>query len=203
MDPSSFSLPNNSTYCTQKGKRVDGCWVFGGVERLVPNSDNPFQEESFDGEKCRLGDMFAVIVEKRDARTLIPILRRFVRPGSIVISDMWKACNRIEEIHEDNWHICEHESVNHSVCFKDPAAGAHTDACEGSWHTQCKRMIPNQAHNKNALQGHLFERAWKRKHRKNLWENMWRVLSEVRFENQIGSLQTKPLKDAAAQTALE
>ena len=170
----------------QRGKRVDGCWVFGGVERLEPNSDNPFQEESFSGDKCRLGKMFAVVVEKRDARTLIPILRRFVRPGSLIISDCWRAYTRIEEIRDRDLQYYLHQTVNHSETFKDPTTGAHTNTCEGAWRSQYKFHIPYQAYNKNALQGHLFERVWKRKYKNSLWESLWKVLSDVRYDSSVG-----------------
>ena len=130
---------------SKRGKRVEGCWVFGGVERLVPNCDNPFQEESFTGEKNRLGNMFAVIVEKRDARTLIPLIRRFIRPGSIIISDCWKAYLRVKEVKDGKFYYYDHMTVNHSVGFKDKDTGAHTNICEGSWRSQYKNFIPTQA----------------------------------------------------------
>ena len=154
--------------------------MFGGVERLEPDSNNPFQEEQFSGDDCRLGRMFAQIVDKRGARTLAPILRKWVLPGSATISDCWKACDRIDEIREAGFCCCTHETVNHSKCFKDPAAGAHADTCEGAWCSQCERFVPKQACNKNALQGHLFERTWKRKHKDDLWNNLVRVLREIR-----------------------
>ena len=111
---------------------MEGCWVFGGVERLEPNSDNPFQQQEFDGDKCRMGEMFAVIVEKRDARTLIPILRRFVRPGSIIILDCWKTYDRIKKVKEAKFYYYKHQTVNHLEMFKNPINGAHTNTCEGS-----------------------------------------------------------------------
>ena len=166
---------------------MEGCWVFGGVERLEHNSETPFQEEQFDGDFCRMGNMFSVVVEKRDARTLIPILRRFVRPGSIIISDCWKAYNRIPEIQEAGFYYYEHMTVNHSVCFKCPTTGAHTNTCEGAWRSQYKAHIPKQAYNQRALQGHLMERVWKRKYRNHLWDNLIRVMREVRFEASVPS----------------
>ena len=55
-----------------RGHRVDGVWVLGGVERT-------------DERRC-----FLVIVDTRDAETLETAIRQFVRTGSIVITDCWK-----------------------------------------------------------------------------------------------------------------
>ena len=92
---------------------------------------------------------------------------------------MWKAYDRIDQIHDKDFYYYTHESVNHSVNFKDPSTGAHTNTCEGSWRSQYKNFIPTQAYNKNALQGHLFERVWKRKYRAALWANIVRAMVEV------------------------
>lgn len=137
--------------------------------------------------------MFAIVVEKRDARTLIPLLRRFIRPGSIIISDCWKAYDRIEEIRQAGFQYYTHEQVNHSKSFKDPRTGAHTNTCEGAWRSQYKAFIPKQAYNKNAFQGHLFERMWKKKYEKSLWDSIWRVLGEIEFES---STERKTLKES-------
>ena len=140
-----------------------------------------------------MGEMFAVIVEKRDAWTLIPILCRFVRPGSIIISDCWKAYDRIKEVKEAGFYYYEHQTVNHSESFKNPINGAHTNTCEGSWSSQYKRHIPKQAYNSRALQGHLMERVWKRKYKDALWDNLIGVMAEVRFETDVKH-PTSPLK---------
>ena len=167
---------------------MQGCWVFGAVERLEPNSDNPFQEESFGGDKCRLGNMFAVVVENRKKATLHKLIKKFIRPGSIITSDCFSVYRRqhdgsslIEEIFDGDMQLYTHYTVNHDEGFKDPKTGAHTNTCEGAWYSQYKKFIPDQAKNKNALQGHLFERMWKRKYRHSLWNNMWRVLSETEY----------------------
>ena len=139
------------------------------------------------GKRYKLGRMFAIVVDKRDARTLIPLLKQFVRPGSTIISDCWRAYFHIDKIHANNdktfkWYL--HQKVNHSKTFKDPVTGAHTNTCEGAWRSQYKAHIPKKAYSEKALQGHLFERMWKRKYQDNLWDNLWRVLAEVRFETE-------------------
>ena len=61
-----------------RGKRVEGQWVLGGIE-----------------EHSRKN--FMVPVEKRDAATLIPIILKWIKPGSIIISDCWKAYNSLSQ----------------------------------------------------------------------------------------------------------
>ena len=63
-----------------RGHRVEGCWVFGGVER-----------ES--------GRVFMEVVEKRDAGTLLPLLEKWVKKGTTVVSDCWKAYTNMSGYH--------------------------------------------------------------------------------------------------------
>ena len=62
------------------GKQVEWCWVFGGVKQLETNSDNPFQQEHFAGSENDLGNLFAIVVEKCDAWTLIPTIQHVMCP---------------------------------------------------------------------------------------------------------------------------
>ena len=64
----------------------------------------------------------------RDAATLLPIIANHVKPGSIVYSDEWSAYNQLSAT---TGHI--HRTVNHSLCFVDPATGAHPQGVEGMW----------------------------------------------------------------------
>ena len=70
---------------------------------------------------------FLVPVDKRDAETLITIIRERVEPGTTVISDMWKA---YRELNEAGF---EHLTVNHSLEFVDSITGAHTNNVERQW----------------------------------------------------------------------
>ena len=63
-----------------RGKRVEGQWVFGGIDTetkgifLIPCPEN-----------------------KRNADTLIPLIERWIKPGTTIISDFWKAYDKIDE----------------------------------------------------------------------------------------------------------
>lgn len=91
-----------------KGRAVEGQWVFGGVDRST-------------------GEVFAVPVDKRDAATLIPIIQRWIKPGTTIISDCWRAYNSLTEL----GYI--HLTVNHSENYVDPITGAHTNRIESTW----------------------------------------------------------------------
>ena len=65
-----------------KGRHVDGVWVFGGIK--AENKKNCFFE----------------VVEFRDATTLLSIIRKRIRPGSIIYSDCWKAYSQIPQLPE-------------------------------------------------------------------------------------------------------
>ena len=91
-----------------RGKNVDGVWVFGGIER--------------NSKRC-----FFEIVEDRSASTLIPIIKRYIKPGSIILSDCWKAYSSLKD--EGYGHL----TVNHSIEFKNKDTGACTNLIESTW----------------------------------------------------------------------
>ncbi len=124
-----------------KGRYVEGHWVFGGIER--------------DSK-----DAFMVEVPNRTAATLLPIIQRYVRPGSIVMSDEWKAYCRISSSLN-----MSHQTVNHSIQFVDPGTGAHTQGIESTWGAT-KRMMRKEgvmATSKNLFPTYLPEYLWRRK----------------------------------------
>nr|XP_022905831.1 uncharacterized protein LOC111417704 [Onthophagus taurus] len=86
-----------------RGHPVEGKWVFGGYE----------------GET---GRVFMEIVEERTPDTLVPIIQKWILPGTIIISNYWKAHNCLER----NGYV--DLKVNHSITFKDPeSTSRHTE----------------------------------------------------------------------------
>lgn len=114
-----------------RGKRVEGVWVFGGIER--------------ESKKC-----FFEIVEDRSAATLIPIIKRYVKPGSIILSDCWKAYSSLKE--EGYIHL----TVNHSVTFKNKETGACTNLIESTWNA-VKKSFPKYGAQKQFYDSYLVE----------------------------------------------
>ncbi|RLU25466.1 hypothetical protein DMN91_001622 [Ooceraea biroi] len=91
-----------------RGRLITGQWLFGGVERHT-------------------GRFFVVPVKQRSSQILIPIVRRFIAPGTIILRDCWKAYNNLKNY---NYIHCV---VNHSENFVDPHTGAHTQNIERLW----------------------------------------------------------------------
>ena len=68
------------------------------------------------------------IVERRDEATLLPIIEKTVKPGSVIYSDEWKAYSNI-----NSKLGFLHKTVNHFVNFIDKTTGVHTQAIESYW----------------------------------------------------------------------
>ena len=87
------------------------------------------------------------LVEDRTRRTLNPIITKYVRPGSEIISDCWRAYDNLAR----DGYI--HFQVNHRRYFVHPATGAHTQHIERAWRS-CKEDIYR-------YRGNLTEKALK------------------------------------------
>ena len=70
-----------------RGRVIEGQWVFGGIERGSRKT-------------------FLVPVDKRDAETLMTIIRKRVEPGTTVIYDMWKAYRELDEAGFEHLTVC-------------------------------------------------------------------------------------------------
>lgn len=91
-----------------RGRLITGQWLFDGIQR--------------DTKK-----MFVVPVISRKAEILLPLIQKYIAPGSIIYSDCWKAYEQIDK------NIYQHHTVNHSENFVDPRTGIHTQNIEREW----------------------------------------------------------------------
>ncbi|CEF63951.1 Transposase, ISXO2-like domain-containing protein [Strongyloides ratti] len=141
-----------------KGHSVDGVWVVGGVEKT---------------EERRV---FAVPVEKRDSETLLDVIKKHVKPGSIIHTDLWRGYEGIEE--KLGFKHC---TVNYSVSFKDPETGIHTNTIEGTWNGY-KLLILSRGRTEKGMEERLWEFAWRRANKNNLWAGFLNALREVVYK---------------------
>ena len=135
-----------------RGHPVNGAWILGGVERT---------------ENRRI---FLIEVPDRTAETLISIIKRYVREGSIIITDCFSSYNNLHQYYD-------HFQVNHSIEFVDSETGAHTNTIEGTWNAIKYRISPRNrtsSINKDgeitnsAIDEFLLEFQWRRKNVSNL-----------------------------------
>ena len=89
-----------------RGHKVEGQWVFGGREKY---------------DKTKI---FMVPVHNRKQSTLLPIIQKWIMPGSIIHSDCWKAYSKLSKFGYT------HVTVNHSKEFKNLESAACTNCIE-------------------------------------------------------------------------
>ena len=94
-------------YCLRSG-------CLGGVERI--------------SKKRFVIPLVGPVGEKRDKGTLLPLIKKFIRAGSIIVSDRWGAYHTLKD------HGYTHYMINHSEHFVDPAdCEIHTQNIERLW----------------------------------------------------------------------
>ena len=165
-----------------KGKRVEGCWVFGGVEHI-------YHENM---KKWCAGRCFATVVPDRKRDTLLPILFKHVKAGSKIHSDAWKAYIGMEKY--PGYTYAEHKVVVHEKEYKS-ADGTHTNTCEGMWYSTFKKDIANNKYNAYALPGELLRCMWKRevtREGSNLWTAFMYLLANVEYDRKLNFTGTPP-----------
>jgi hypothetical protein len=172
-----------------RGHRVEGNWVFGGIEKLK----DPITGKNYAGK------VFAMVVADRSAKTLLSAIKKHIRPGSHIKSDMWKGYSRIAKLEGFNY---THAVVNHSKEFK-ASDGTCTNTIESAWRIM-KKDVPNQVyHNAETLQEMLVVYAWRRNNQFCLWEALMEVLRRVRYDADSDEYSLKEVTSFSALSATE
>ena len=117
--------------------------------------------------------MFAEVVERRDAATLVEVISRHVAPGSIVNTDLWRGYTELSETLD-----VEHRTVNHSQHFVNPDDGTHTNTIEGTWNG-IKMKVASRKRCREGVEEHLLEFIWRRKNSSNLWASFLQAMKSV------------------------
>ena len=120
-----------------RGHKVEGQWVFGGREK-------------YNKQK-----IFMVPVHNRKASTLIPIIKKWIAPGSIIHSDCWKAYSNLSKLGYT------HVTVNHSKEFVNRESAACTNSIESDWR-HAKVTMPAYGTHLGDHAGYLVEFMWRR-----------------------------------------
>ena len=87
-----------------RGHKVEGQWVFGGCEKYNKHK------------------IFMIPVHNRKATMLLPLIKKWIAPGSIIHSNCWKAYSDLTKI--EYMHV----TVNHSKEFVNRDNAACTNA---------------------------------------------------------------------------
>ena len=114
-----------------RGRVIEGQWGLGGICRETKQ-------------------VFMTTVPSRDKNTLLPILKKKIKPGTTIISDCWQSYDCLSQ--ED----FEHLTVIHCVSFVDPQSSCHNQNIENLW-WQVKRQLPDTYTRDNQLYLHLAE----------------------------------------------
>ncbi|XP_067685777.1 uncharacterized protein [Haliotis asinina] len=122
-----------------RGKRVEGVWVLGGIER-----------ES--------RQVFLTTLTDRSADTLLPAIEKHVAKGTTIITDCWKAYSKLGQLGYKRL------TVNHSEHFKDPETGAHTNTIESTWRAVKNCGLPSSGTQKALYDSYFVEYIFRRKY---------------------------------------
>ena len=121
-----------------KGRRVDGVWVFGGIDR-------------------RTRECFLIPVKDRTADTLIPLIKQYIRPGTTIMTDCWKSYSTLQE----EGYI--HGTVNHSYEYVNSVTGDNTQMIESTWRV-VKQSLPKFGTTKEQYDSYFEEFMFRRKY---------------------------------------
>lgn len=144
-----------------RGRRVRrrSVWIFRGVEHGS-------------------GHSFMVPVFRRRAVDLLPPLRRYIRPGSNIYSDEWRAYRQIR-LPQYRHLMYRHLTVNHRHHFVDPLTGIHTQRIEnkwGQWKSEVRRIkgVPLRQ-----LRSRIAEFLWRERFGDDPFYHFWSHVLEL------------------------
>lgn len=112
------------------------------------------------GILCRGGKVWAQVVPDVEAKTLMPLIDKRVKHGSIICTDTWKSYTGIAA----KGYV--HRLVEHGKRQYADQSGNHINGLEGFWGYLKRRLASKGGIRKEKLPLYLAEYVWKYNHRK-------------------------------------
>ncbi|KAH7816239.1 putative Uncharacterized transposase-like protein [Monocercomonoides exilis] len=113
----------------KRGRAKKQTWIFGTHERG--------------------GKAFVYAMGNRSASVLIPLIKTYIRPGTEIHSDKWKAYSFLSE------NGFTRKTVNHSEHFLDAIPGACTNHIEALW-AALRKFMPSHGERPNRMQEFIY-----------------------------------------------
>ena len=128
----------------------------------------------FGGIEEETGECFIWPVERRDAATLLTLIQCYILPGTIIVSDCWRAYGGIGNLPEGYQHL----TVNHSVNFVDPESGAHTNLIEQLWQKFKRRHKHEFGTARTVFEGYVSDFCWRQRFKgPDIFFHLWSQIS--------------------------
>ncbi|KAG0796752.1 hypothetical protein G6F16_002721 [Rhizopus arrhizus] len=155
-----------------RGHRVEGVWVLGMVEAIALGTNRVVTISQANGvtetrlvPQFKAGRRFLCTVPNRNARTLIPIIRKYVVPGTTIRTDGWRAYSGLHPRERYNARTGALQ-----VAMMD----------KGLW-ADVKREMQARHRTKLECPYRLMEYLWRYENRNQIWRALVRGLGEVSF----------------------
>uniref|UniRef100_A0A1B6DPS7 ISXO2-like transposase domain-containing protein n=1 Tax=Clastoptera arizonana TaxID=38151 RepID=A0A1B6DPS7_9HEMI len=117
------------------GQKVQNQWIFCGLERNTTH--------------C-----FLVAVNDKSSKTILKIVEKYIMPGTIIYSDVWKDTSFDQELYK-------HLTIDHKLIFQDMECEGNVNITEGIW-TMIKRQFPESKRSKSLFDGFIGEFMYRR-----------------------------------------
>ena len=129
-------------------------WAFGGIDTTTR-------------------EVFLVPVHHRDADTLLVVLQDYVRPGTTIVSELWKTYDIANNDEYRNM------IVSHSLKFEDPVADVVPNRVGSVWTRAKKQNIRESGTNRTLQSSFFIEFMWRYLYGTDPFENLLRHIRDI------------------------